>query len=66
MKEFIDMLNAKQYNFLKSIKLDFEQMDTADLFEWLTDYFQEQGLEDIEKNPSQLLLESILDILGSL
>lgn len=66
MKEFIERLSEEQLAYLKSIKQDFEEMDTVDLDEWLTNYFQEQGLEDIDNDPQQLLLESILDVLGSL
>lgn len=66
MKEFIERLSEEQLAYLKSIKQDFEEMDTVDLDEWLTNYFQEQGLEDIDNNPQQLLLESILDVLGEI
>lgn len=66
MQEFIDKLDEEQLNYLKEIKNDFDKLSTEELDEWLTNYFQEQGLEDINNNPKQLLLESILDILGSL
>lgn len=66
MKEFVQKLTKEQFDFLKSIKQDFEEMNTVDLDEWLTNYFQEQGLEDIDNNPQQLLLESILDVLGEI
>lgn len=66
MEEFINKLNEEQFKFLKEIKNDFEKMDTEDLDEWLTNYFQEQGLENIDNDPKQLLLESILDVLGEI
>ena len=66
MEEFINKLNEEQFKFLKEIKNDFEKMDTEDLDEWLTNYFQEQGLENIDNDPKQLLLESVLDVLGEI
>lgn len=66
MEEFISKLNEEQISYLKEIKPEFWKMETQDLDEFLTNLFQENGLEDIENDPKQLLLESILDILGTI
>ena len=66
MQEFIDRLTPEQINYLEKIKKDFREMATEDLDEWLTEYFQKQGLEDIDSNQNQLMLESILNVLGEM
>lgn len=66
MQEFIDKLTLEQINYLEKIKKDFQEMTTEELDEWLSDYFQKQGLEDISNNKNQLILESILDVLGEI
>ena len=66
MELFISKLNDEQLRLLNEIKRDFREMETVDLYEFLTEYFQEQGLEDIDNNPRQLLLESIIDLLAEI
>lgn len=59
MDEF-DKLNEEQLQFLEKIRPDFRELPFEDFFEWLTYYFQEHGLDDIENNPEQLFLENII------
>lgn len=66
MKQLEKKLNEEQLKYLKEIKPDFESIDTYELYEWLTDYFQNKGLEDIEGNPNQLLLEQIINIIAEI
>ena len=62
----MDKLNEEQLEYLKEIKPDYEEMETVDLYEWLVSYFQEQGLENIDENENQLLLEEIIDIIAEI
>lgn len=64
MEEFIKRLTIEQLEYLEEIKSDYREMETVDLYEYLTDYFQKEGLEDIDNNPKQLLLESIIDTIA--
>ncbi len=56
----LDKLNEEQLKFLEHIKPNFREIPIEDLIDWLTDYFQEHGLEDIDNNPEQLFLENII------
>lgn len=64
--DFIKKLNVEQLELVNKIEPNYMKKETDELFDILTAYFQEQGLEDIDEKPEQLLLESILDILGSM
>lgn len=66
MKQLEDRLNEEQIKYLKEIKPDYDSIDTYELYEWLVELFQRNGVEDLELNPKQLLLESIIDIVAEI
>lgn len=66
MEEFIELLNEEELNLLKEIKKDYITVELDELFDILTREFQKNGVENIDGDSRQMLLESILDKLGSI
>lgn len=64
MKEFENELNNEQLELLENIKPDFRDMDFLDLYEWLEDYMQTNGINDIDNKPELWVIEEIIDILA--
>lgn len=56
-------LNEEQLKYLESIKSDFRNVPIEDLIDWLTDYLQKMGVEDIDNNKEAQFVENIIDDL---
>lgn len=56
-------LKEEQLKYLESIKSDFRNVPIEDLIDWLTDYLQEMGVEDIDNNKEAQFVENIIDDL---
>ena len=61
MKEFIKKLTIEEEDYLSKIKPEYLGLEEYELYEYLTEYLQEQDLEG--SNPKQAMLESIIDKL---
>ncbi len=61
--DYLYGLNDEQLKYLESIKSDFRNVPIEDLIDWLTDYLQEIGVEDIDNNKEAQFLENIIDDL---
>ena len=68
MEKYVKYLKEEQLKLLKRIKPGFENIPSEDLYDWLCDYYQEQGLEeeDFKNNPEQYIVEDIIDVLVKL
>lgn len=62
MEEFEKALTKEQLELLESIKPDFRDMDTGDLWEWLLDYEQTHGINDIDIRPDLQMIDEIIDL----
>lgn len=56
-------LKEEQLKYLESIKSDFRNVPIEDLIDWLTDYLQKMGVEDIDNNKEAQFVENIIDDL---
>lgn len=64
MREFISKLSKEQLELLEEINPDFDKLETDKLWEWLLEYQQTNGINDIDKREDLQIIDEIIDILA--
>lgn len=64
--DFINQLNKEQLEFLNKNIYKFNEKETDEIVDFLTDYFQRKCIINDEVTKKGIFVESILDILGEL
>lgn len=64
MEEFEKQLTKDELELLEKIKPDFRDLETDKLWEWLLDYEQENGINDIDIREDLQIIDDIIDILA--
>lgn len=64
--DFINQLNKEQLEFLNKNIYKFNEKETDEIVDFLTDYLQRKCIINDEVTKKGIFVESILDILGEL